>query len=628
MKKSATQSRATATLLSEIGLYNQIVKDNLQQTSLDTITQYTIKLFKDNAQRSKLTDTQYNKAVEEFNNTHGFLLLKKGNSYTQPNVKQYAYINYPFIDREGMKNAMDNYRQFVHEYNKQVAEENKAINKYNKSVVKPSETDTKTLSLVVDFKTTNAHLFTRQYNEAVAEQNERLTANHIPKKRIQTIKYTTELVFNVLVGFYISQLKTRNNYLLQMNRPTSVLKKSLPKLTIDQRKLATHKIADIPRLNFCKKTAQNHIKRLREAGILINYTYINQNKPIAVHFNPKIVEVLDGDPPKSKTSENHFFKGVSGKKLPDNSDPTRTFLLKEKEIKECAKHTIEKCGLMLQAERNSGVCPADGYKNTTAISKTSETRPPENSAHIRSILPDFLKKDRQQQGTNNSITENFIHRLQDDKTLAEQLANGDFDNYKGLRYDYLRKVEMYANLTSEEFKAVLVQDFIKVSAKIWKQHNVYVGEWKKAINYLNDTLFKNITQKSTLIQKLQEYRWKLNFARKWFIKSNVSALYPSMYFDATRTESKEIGFFGLHKVWKTHCKYLENKSKNQQRNKTQRNVRKRKLSAQQKLTTAIKKYEAGKYTAQELFSYVRHHLPNDFLLALPNLVNNQPINKA
>ncbi|WP_299009135.1 hypothetical protein [uncultured Tenacibaculum sp.] len=628
MKKSATQSRATATLLSEIGLYNQIVKDNLQQTSLDTITQYTIKLFKDNAQRSKLTDAQYNKAVEEFNNTHGFLLLKKGSIYTQPNVKQYAYINYPFIDREGMKNAMDNYRQFVHEYNKQVAEENKAINKYNKSVVKPSETDAKILSLVVDFTTANAHLFTRQYNEAVAEQNERLTANYIPKKRIQTIKYTTELVFNVLVGFYISQLKTRNNYLLQMNRPTSVLKKSLPKLTIDQRKLATHKVADIPRLNFCKKTAQNHIKRLREAGILINYTYINQNKPIAVNFNPKIVEVLDGNPPKSKTSENHFFKGVSAKKLPDNSDTTRTFLLKEKEIKECAKHTIEKCGLMPQAERNSGVCPADGYKNTTAISKTSEICPPVNPAHIRSILPDFLKKDRQQQGTNNTITENFIHRLQDDKALAEQLANGDFDNYKGLRYDYLRKVELYANLTSEEFKAVLIQDFIKVSAKIWKQHNVYVGEWKKAINYLNDTLFKNITQKSTLIQKLQEYRWKLNFARKWFIKSNVSALYPSMYFDATRTESKEIGFFGLHKVWKTHCKYLENKSKNQQRNKTQRNVRKRKLSAQQKLTTAIKKYEAGKYTAQELFSYVQHHLPNDFLLALPNLVNNQPTNKA
>ena len=230
---------------------------------------------------------------------------------------------------------------------------------------------------------------------------------------------------------------------------------------------------------------------------------------------------------------------------------------------------------MLQAERNSSVCPADSYWNTTAISKTSETRPPENSAHIRSILPDFLKKDRQQQGTNNTITENFIHRLQDNKTLAEDLSKGVYDTYKGLRYDYLRKVEMYANLTSEEFKAVLIQDFIKVSAKIWKQHNVYVGEWKKAINYLNDTLFKNITQKSTLIQKLQEYRWKLNFARKWFIKSNVSALYPSMYFDATRTESKEIGFFGLHKVWKTHCKYLENKSKDQKRKNVQKTYRKR-----------------------------------------------------
>ncbi|WP_272152203.1 hypothetical protein, partial [Tenacibaculum aiptasiae] len=70
----------------------------------------------------------------------------------------------------------------------------------------------------------------------------------------------------------------------------------------------------------------------------------------------------------------------------------------------------------------------------------------------------------------------------------------------------------------EEFKKIILQDFIKSSAKIWKNHNVYPGEWKKTINALNEQFLENIVNKETLINKLREYRWKLNFARKWFIK--------------------------------------------------------------------------------------------------------------
>ncbi|MEY8862485.1 hypothetical protein, partial [Tenacibaculum singaporense] len=55
------------TSLTAIGLYNQKVHEYLQNTTLDAITQLAIKLFKDNAQRNKLNNTQYNKAVEEFN---------------------------------------------------------------------------------------------------------------------------------------------------------------------------------------------------------------------------------------------------------------------------------------------------------------------------------------------------------------------------------------------------------------------------------------------------------------------------------------------------------------------------------------------------------------------------------
>ena len=617
MNINQTQTQKSAMLFSEVGLYNQKVQGYLKATSLNAITQHTIKIFKDNAQRNKLSESKYNQAVEEFNSTHGFLLLKKGATTCKKiATKHYAYINYPYLDREAMKKTMDNYRQFVYKYNQQAIKENKEIKAYNTAIVKTTCADI--LKQIIDFKAQYHSEFTQLYNELAEKHNTQLGANYIAKKRIPTIKYTSELVFSVLVGFYISQLKKRNEYLLEMNRPTSTLKNALPKLQIDHRKLATHTIADIPRFDFCKKTAQNHIKRLREAGILINYTYINQNKPIAVNFCPKILVILDGNLPKSQNAENKDFIASSGKKLPHNNDTTRTILLKEKEIKDCANSTVSK--------KESNAYPADGYKNTTGISKELKNHPRKISAELKTILPDFLGGNKKApQNTHGKLTDNFLSLLQDDRELAQELAQGKFDNYKGLRYEYLKKIELYAHVTIDEFRAILIQDFIKSSAKIWKQHPVYVGEWKKAINHLNDTLFKGFLHKSTLNNKLKEYRWKLNFARKWFAKSEVPALYPSFYFDTTRTQANEIGFYGLKSVWKTHQKYVLKRQEEKAQKTADKNARRRKLSAQEKLTKAVRKYKEGIYNVAQLYSYVQTNLPNDYLVSLPTLLKNQQI---
>lgn len=618
METNKMNTQKSAILFSEVGLYNQKVTTHLKAKKLDTITQYTIKLFKDNAQRNKLDDSKYNKAVEEFNTTHGLLLLKKGTTHKKATLnKHYSYINYPYLDREAMKKTMDNYRQFVYKYNQKTVKENKEITNYNTSIVQPI--CPKIVQQISDFKTQYSSEFTSKYNEVVQQFNTQLNANYITKKRIPTIKYSSELVFSVLVGFYISQLKSRNEYLLEMNRPTSTLKNALPKLQIDHRKLATHTIADIPRFDFCKKTAQNHIKRLREAGILNNYTYINQNKPIAVNFNPQILVILDGNLPKSKTLVNQDFIASSEKKLPHNNDTTRTFTLKEKKIKDCATSPV------IKKESNS--CLADSYKNTTGISKNLKNHPRKISAELKTMLPDFFVGDKPKTPpkSHGKLTQNFLNLLQDDRDLAKELAQGKYDNYKGLRYEYLKKIEMYAPVTTDEFRAILIQDFIKLSAKIWKQHNVYIGEWKKTINYLTTTLFKGFLHKSTLITKLKEYRWKLNFARKWFVRSEVPALYPSLYFDTTRTQANEIGFYGLKGVWKTHQKYVLKRQEEKAQKTADKNARRRKLSAQEKLVKAVQKYKQGNCSAEQLYSYVQTNLPNDYLVSLPTLLKNQQI---
>uniref|UniRef100_UPI00232C52D3 hypothetical protein n=1 Tax=Tenacibaculum aiptasiae TaxID=426481 RepID=UPI00232C52D3 len=138
------------------------------------------------------------------------------------------------------------------------------------------------------------------------------------------------------------------------------------------------------------------------------------------------------------------------------------------------------------------------------------------------------------------------------------------------------------------------------------------------------------------INKLREYRWKLNFARKWFIKkAQMKALFPYKYFDKNRTQTNEIGFYGLHKVWLKNKKYKEQREQEKKRLEIEASARerekkeeKRRISIQQKLTKAINKYESGKYTHEQLYSYVQDNLPHEYLLSLPNLINKNNQNLA
>ncbi|WP_299618816.1 hypothetical protein [uncultured Tenacibaculum sp.] len=620
MKKEAEKPIKSTNNFTSIGNYNSQVKEYLASHKLDIVTRQTVKLFQDNAKRNKLNDKQYNKAVESFNETHGLLLTKREIAHTQKKATPYQYINFPYLDKDGMKNAMDKYRQYVHNYNTKVAKANKEIVKYNKSVVSPQNISSNDLKRIEAIKSNSEGLLPFEYNKAVEQINTELKATILPKKRTQTIKYATEIVFNVLVGFYIAQLKERNTYLKAVNRSTSVYKNALPKLKIDNRKLATHTIAGIPRLSFCKKTAQNHIKRLREAGVLINYTYVNQNKPISVNFNPEIVQVLDGNPPKKQITQNELVNISSGKKLPHNNDTTRTFI-KEKEIKDYENFIVENNSY---SETDEIVCLADSYKNTTAINTFKQTGARENRETIRKLLPDFFKTTPKSQGINTTLTRNFLARLVDDRELAQDLSNGKYSSYTVLPYHYLRKVALYTNVSSEEFRAILIQDFIKSSAKIWKQHtDVHAGSWKNAINQLNEVLFSGITQKETLIEKLKEYRWKLEFARKWFKKHHHNALFPSLYFDVNRKTSNGVGFFGLHSVWLSHLKYQDKKAQRQRVNKRNENARKRKKSAKQKFVNALTAYKKKKYTAEQLYNYVKDNLPHEFLEQLIEIMNKE-----
>ena len=58
INKNANNTQKSAKSFSEIGLYNQQVRDFLKANPLNPILQATIKNFNDSAQRRKLTNLQ------------------------------------------------------------------------------------------------------------------------------------------------------------------------------------------------------------------------------------------------------------------------------------------------------------------------------------------------------------------------------------------------------------------------------------------------------------------------------------------------------------------------------------------------------------------------------------------
>lgn len=572
--------------LNHIDLYNAQVQKYLSENTLSPIQQEAIKIFKRNAQQNKLTDADYNKAVEQFNKSTGFILRKRGVSYVNADIdKRYSYINYPYIDAEAYRETMRNYRQFVHEYNNQAIAYNKNVSLYNSNF-----TSTKNETLVKeikDFKAKYNRLFSRKYNSKVIAFNEAKGKVFIKKKNIQTIKYGTELFFSVILGFYTKQLRQYTVTQHKLGLPTGMDKNSLKRVEIDHRKLATHKIDDIPRLGICKRTAQNHVKRLREAGLLTHYVFSNQFNAIKVCINSKILIVLDGNLPKQQNTEKQLVNSVNGKDLHHNSDTIRT-LLKEKK----KKSDVFNIGSLISGsiQETMKTIPAVSYKNTRGKSQKTDS-----------------------QNVSQKISKNARKLIQDDVQFAKDLTNKIYDNHTVLRYERLNKAIMYSDLSSVEFKKLLVHDLIKQSSKIWKNHTVYEGEWKRTITILNENLFKNITTKEQMLIKLREYRWKINFARKWFQKNSVNALFPYDYFDNTRKTTAEIGFYGLHYAWKTHLNYCEKRKKAHKQRQIEANKRKRRINNTKKYQNILQKYFAGKVNFEKMYDYINHNLPKQYM---------------
>lgn len=511
---------------------------------------------------------------------------------------------YPAIIEEAFSDTMDNYRKYIASYNFKTQAENELIELHNSSVKAfcqiniPSEVQTefRRLFLLHNKEVKN----TRAYNEAVTK-----FCNDygliVEKKKIQTVKYATEVVFQNLLHLYNSQLMKRNEKFIKGGITS---KRPIEEFKINSFLVTQLKRNEVSSIAICSKTVRNHRKRLEEAEVFVEYHFAGRNRPVEVHINPEILVILDVYTSKLKSSENKELKLTFWNVLPDNNESTRTFINEDKK-----KENVENNSQDLRSS-SEALTPS----HLSFFTGTPNSKP------VHQTMGAAGEPEAKEKTLSDKLQELILHPQE----LAENLANGDYHNYKPIDIRYLYKEAFSGTLTSEEFRELAIQDFFKSISKIYKLSTPFAGSYKKAINlyYQNKWIAftGNSFNKSVLVDEISQMRWRIEWARKWFVKNEFTPLFPYNYFDMTRKTSKEVGFEYTKAKWNEHltaiAKYDALKKK-QQSNATKRTET---INHSKKCETALARFFKNKLTYSQLFDYVEQNLPKQYLEKLPDLI--------
>lgn len=491
----------------------------------------------------------------------------------------------PVLTNEAFGLTMDSYRIYVATYNAQVQNENLEIDKFNAELVatKPDLTLVQVEFSKIWLKKHNRIACEREYNELAAEFNAD-RGNTIAYKKIPTIKYATELVFMQMLHGYQTQLSKRATIHTKFDIAYVA---PVPAVEINSHEIASFERNGVKSIATCKKTIRNHRNRLQQAGVLVDYDFQGHKKGVKLSINTQILNVFDLKTQKIANAENQRVNPQKGKELPDNEEDTRTIKDKNK-----IKENVENNSLVLGT-------PSAGsslifYRNTRSKVKSLTGGAAPKNVKV-------LEKDK-------TLSDKLTDLIEHPQELAENLTLGLHNNHKPLDIRVLVKEAYSGTMTKDEYKELVVQDFLKTSAKLYRGKNVYTGVWKKTINAMMQDWFKAMGtttfNKHIVVEMLQEYRWRLNSAHKWFVSHKFNPLFPSDYFDLSRTDRKEVGFAYTKKVWNKHLKYQESKPVEKRKIEKKVATRKATINASKAVETKVMQYLKGKMDIETLYNFV------------------------
>ena len=515
---------------------------------------------------------------------------------------------YPFINKEAMAMTMDNYRLFVSDYNKKIIATNSDIKKYNVAVEKYKQENADKLT---DVQREFSKLFvkhnywkkdkkTKEYNQAVDDFNSTYGMLH-KKATFKTIKYATEIIFQQMVYLYSVQLsKATTEYIKLGVSNVSPVKQ----MNINAWHIASIKRNEIQAVDVCTATIRNHRERLEEAGILVDYMFRGHKSGLKMNINSQILVVFDAFSNRFSNTENQALTSQTCKDFTHNKEATRTYKTNIKKI-----------------ENGKADFPILGTPSAVSLSVFLQEHPTQDEKVQTSGAAENVK-------ISKNLSDNLENSILHPQELAEKLSAGNFNNYQRIDKEILYKEANYGTLTREEFNQLIIQEIFCNAAKLYRGKTVYVGSWKKAINsYLEELFWSNngngkfLYNKALMVDKLQEILWRINNAQRWFIKTKINPLFPSNYFDFSRTEKKEIGFEYTKLAYKNHLKYLENKPKQVQKLKKNTDLRKASINHSKKFEAKLNLFFKNKVSLDELIDYTTANLPGVYMQKLSEVIN-------
>jgi len=509
-------------------------------------------------------------------------------------------IHHQAMFAEQRKQTLNKYRRYVQDYNDACSTLNKAVFEYNTKVevfTIQNQLETEAFKANKAFKIQMGNISIYEYNSAAKIENS-TSGKPLIKLRIhEPIKKPTEQVFSMILFKYAKQMDEKTAILKRYDATTV---RALQKVEINHYELANTVIDSVNTLPYCKKTIQNHVKRLTEAGVLFDYTFKGREKPVNYHVNSQILTVFCCHKKLNLCGENQLFKLKFEKDLHNNEIVTRTFINK-KEIIEVVNNQppskeTESISSILSKMQLSNDNNQNHYKNTNQR-KQFETKAAEKSSKIS----------------------NYLHeKIEDPSELLKDVANGDYDNYRFVNRALLEKEVYGGNLPKEELRNLLLQTFIKIAAPLWKQKNANLGTWTNAWTIIEEEFLlnnnKSIPNKATLLYLFDNLVFRITYAKRYFKKYNqFNILYPSQYFDITRKTSKSGGFAYTIEALKRKQKNEEYQEKRKQKQiamAQHRNFRNNAIVLVEKKVNQLKN---GTISIIQLHDYLTNnaHIPQD-----------------
>ncbi len=537
----------------------------------------------------------------------------------KPALSEAQYVH-PILTTENYKESLQNYRKYIASYNEDVKARNKEIRKYNAQVKANrkknplKEDQEKALTM---FLTMLAPIEGKRYkyNDRIESYNNSAGSMIAEKKSILKVAFPTEQVFATILWHYNMQLFKRKEDRIKLN---VYVASDLPHVQLHSGWIIRAKENGVKRLDVCNKTFYRHRDRLREAGVLTHYKFEGSSRAVKMHINPEILSITDNHSRKITRPDNQSFTGSERTQCPDNNVSNSSFLNKLKIKANVDKHS---------SERSSGKKPL----TTHSFSSTRNEGEQLNENSTRNTREQGEGKNspgaEKKAGIGQKIsTSDYLReKLEDKIDFGTNLASGQYDKYTPIRIEILEKEAYRGTLDRDEFKELILQDFFKIAAKLYKGSTPFVGSWIKAYNTWMAQKFITpggmASNKHVIVANLQELRYRLNWVRK-FLKKNedFNLLFPSEYFDPTRTTAKEGGFEFTAKKWKKHQTYLAKGVTKKKKQSATAKRRKAGLSDIQKIDKIVLGYLKDQYDLDECFLKVDQVGNRELRQRLPEII--------